>query len=225
MKLLLWIERYNRLKLYHKSCCIFNLLSVAAAVKSYMDGEKVKSKGIICFGDSNTYGFDPRSFLGDRYTPEYRWCDILGKRLGSKVINMGQNGRTVPADSCKSLERAIEENPDCDMLVVMLGTNDILLGQQAEYNAEKMEKLILHLKELSGMNIILAAPPDIVFEDAFGKELKRLSEMYEKLAEKTGCYFCNTAKWNMELCYDGIHLTEKANIEFAERFAEFINGI
>lgn len=35
---------------------------------------------IVCFGDSNTYGYDPRSWLGGRYDVDSRWVDILGKR-------------------------------------------------------------------------------------------------------------------------------------------------
>ena len=30
---------------------------------------------VICFGDSNTYGYDPRSYLGGRYDPDSRWVD------------------------------------------------------------------------------------------------------------------------------------------------------
>ena len=33
---------------------------------------------VICFGDSNTYGYDPRSFLGDRYGPTDRWPGCTG---------------------------------------------------------------------------------------------------------------------------------------------------
>ena len=48
---------------------------------------------IICFGDSNTYGYDPRSYLGGRYNPDSRWVDILAEKTGWTVCNMGQNGR------------------------------------------------------------------------------------------------------------------------------------
>ena len=32
---------------------------------------------IICFGDSNTYGYDPRGYFGGRYDADCRWVDIL----------------------------------------------------------------------------------------------------------------------------------------------------
>ena len=37
---------------------------------------------VICFGDSNTYGYDPRSFLGGRYEADCRWADILAAKTG-----------------------------------------------------------------------------------------------------------------------------------------------
>ena len=39
---------------------------------------------VCCFGDSNTYGYDPRSFLGGRYAAENRWVDILQSKTGWK---------------------------------------------------------------------------------------------------------------------------------------------
>lgn len=51
---------------------------------------------VTCFGDSNTYGYDPRSFLGGRYDPDHRWVDILAAETGWTVYNMGQNGREIP---------------------------------------------------------------------------------------------------------------------------------
>ena len=44
---------------------------------------------IICFGDSNTYGYDPRSYLGDRYDPDSRWVDILATKTVWTVRNLG----------------------------------------------------------------------------------------------------------------------------------------
>ena len=32
---------------------------------------------ILCFGDSNTYGYDPRSYFGGQYLAQHRWVDLL----------------------------------------------------------------------------------------------------------------------------------------------------
>ena len=53
---------------------------------------------VLCFGDSNTYGYDPRGFFGDRYDAEDRWVDLLAKQTGWDVINLGANGREIPRD-------------------------------------------------------------------------------------------------------------------------------
>ena len=44
---------------------------------------------VICFGDSNTYGYDPRSWLGDRYDPQNRWVDILAGKTGWNGFSPG----------------------------------------------------------------------------------------------------------------------------------------
>lgn len=31
---------------------------------------------VICFGDSNTYGYNPRTWLGGRYDANSRWVGI-----------------------------------------------------------------------------------------------------------------------------------------------------
>ena len=52
---------------------------------------------VICFGDSNTYGYDPRSYLGGRYDADSRWVDILAAQTGWTISNIGQNGREIPS--------------------------------------------------------------------------------------------------------------------------------
>ena len=36
---------------------------------------------IICYGDSNTYGYDPCVMAGDRYPKEDRWTGILESEI------------------------------------------------------------------------------------------------------------------------------------------------
>lgn len=40
---------------------------------------------IVCFGDSNTYGYDPRGYFGGQY--DYPWPEILSKNLNRTVLN------------------------------------------------------------------------------------------------------------------------------------------
>ena len=94
---------------------------------------------IVCFGDSNTFGYDARALLDDRYPPEYRWVDILKKRSGWNVINQGLNGREIPPCS-------VNVAADTDLLIIMLGTNDLLQGNDSSTVAKKMERFLCSLQ-------------------------------------------------------------------------------
>lgn len=49
-------------------------------------------KRILCFGDSNTWGFTP--ITGERYPEGVRWTSLLGEYTGAQIIEEGLNGRT-----------------------------------------------------------------------------------------------------------------------------------
>lgn len=95
---------------------------------------------ILCFGDSNTYGYDPRGFFGDRYDAEDRWPDLLARQTGWDVINLGANGREIP-HSHAPLQLLAEYAP-VDIFLVMLGTNDLLQGSTATKAAARMETFL-----------------------------------------------------------------------------------
>ena len=90
---------------------------------------------VICFGDSNTYGYDPRGYFGGRYDADCRWVDILATETGWTISNIGQNGREIPS-------AAPVFPADTDLLIVMLGTNDLLQGRSPEQAAERLERFL-----------------------------------------------------------------------------------
>ena len=73
---------------------------------------------ILCFGDSNTYGYDPRDYLDDRYGAEDRWVDLLAKQTGDEIINAGTNGREIPRSSY--VIQLLDEHAPVDIFLVML---------------------------------------------------------------------------------------------------------
>ena len=90
-------------------------------------------KNILCFGDSNTYGYMP--LTGRRYDEKTRWTGRLQKLLGSvyKVIEEGCNGRTTvfedPYDGwTKGIDYicpCIKSHKPIDIVILMLGSNDL----------------------------------------------------------------------------------------------------
>ena len=108
---------------------------------------------VICYGDSNTFGFDPRSFLGGRYAPDCRWVDILAAETGWNVCNNSMNGQQIP-------KREVSFSKSADLLIIMLGTNDLLQGATAEETARRMGDFLGKLLPDS-QKILLVAPPPL----------------------------------------------------------------
>lgn len=92
-------------------------------------------KRILCFGDSNTWGYVPLSEV-ERFPADVRWPGVMRERLGPdfEVIEEAQNGRTTVFDDpyetiCKNGARhlpvVLESQKPVDLVIVMLGTNDL----------------------------------------------------------------------------------------------------
>ncbi len=176
---------------------------------------------VICYGDSNTYGYDPRSYLGERY--DACWVDILTRKTGWDIVNDGMNGRRIS-------KRPLTVPEDTDLLIIMLGDNDLLNGLSAAETAQRM-KAFLKKTSLPKEKILLIAPPPMKRgEWVPNQELidasKELAAMYQALAEQLGTGFVDAGKWNIPLAYDGVHFTEEDHRLFAERLyaARFAKG-
>ena len=129
---------------------------------------------ILCYGDSNTFGYDPRSFLGDRFdTP---WPEALAVLTGWEVRNNGSCGRRVPAG-----ETVLPKN--VDRILVMLGTNDLLSCEAPRSIAERMEHF---LTGLDRSRTVLIAPPHLcrgewVPDDDLIRRSAELAEEYREI--------------------------------------------
>ena len=170
---------------------------------------------ILCFGDSNTYGYDPRGFFGGRYDAVDRWVDILARQTGHDWIQAGANGRQIPRDPY-----ALREQAPVDIFLVMLGTNDLLQGATAKEAAARMEAFLTILRPQC-YELLLVAPPPMkrgawVPADALVVESIRLGEEYGLLARKLDIPFVDTRDWKIDLAFDGVHFTEAGHHAFAE---------
>ena len=173
---------------------------------------------IICFGDSNTYGYDPRGYFGGRY--DAPWPAILAARTGWNVVNDGMNGREIP-------QTPILFPMDTDLLIIMLGTNDLLQFRTPQAACEKMEHF-LELLTLDRDKILLIAPPPMKFgEWVQNQELiddsVMLGKHYKALAEHLGIRFADAGEWNIPLAYDGVHLSEEGHRAFAKGLIEYLH--
>jgi len=174
---------------------------------------------IICYGDSNTYGYDPRSRYGERYPESVCWVDILRQKTGWNVINEGANGREIPTE-------VVCFPQDTDLLIVMLGTNDLLQLSFPDDAAVRMESFLNHLN-LRKQNILLIAPPVMrpgtwVQDESLVEDSIALTQHYKELSLRCGVRFLNAEEWNIDLCFDGVHFSEEGSRVFAHRLTEYV---
>ena len=89
---------------------------------------------LVCFGDSNTWGYVPGS-EGERFPRDVRWPNQLQRLLGDEwdVIAEGLNGRTATYERADSEGRnglpyllpCLHSHAPVDLVVIFLGTNDV----------------------------------------------------------------------------------------------------
>jgi lysophospholipase L1-like esterase len=88
---------------------------------------------VLCYGDSNTWGYDPAT--GKRFARDVRWPGVLASLLEgeARIVEEGLNGRTTvredPYEPGRSglayLQPCLESHAPIDVVVLMLGTNDL----------------------------------------------------------------------------------------------------
>ncbi len=195
-------------------------------------------KTILCFGDSNTWGFDPESMTGSpypvRHAPDVRWTGVLARELGAgfRVIEEGQNGRTTvhedPVMGGRNgslyLPACLESHKPLDLVVLMLGTNDLksmfgLTPGDIAGGAGMLARMILQseagLRARPPGLLLLCPPatgdmsrvPDLAEKFAGAHERsRRFPQYYEALAASLGCAYLNTQEVVSSSRVDGLHL-------------------
>lgn len=189
----------------------------------------MKKFRILCYGDSNTYGFIPGR--GGRYNCHTRWPGRLQELLGGgyQIIEEGLCGRTTVYEDrtepgrrgLDQIQNAVEKNSPLDLLIIMLGSNDckVQFGASATEIAEGLRQVMEKAKEggAGDFRVLLVAPAvmtERIMHSGFGEEFdqrsievsKELAGVYEALAKKCGCDFLDGTKVTQVSGIDGLHL-------------------
>lgn len=178
---------------------------------------------ILCFGDSNTYGYDPRSYFGEPYSEP--WPEIFSQKSGHQVFNAGQNGREIPHTSwqLQQFEAVLSCWGTFDRMTIMLGGNDLLQNQDftAEDVGARMESFLTYLlQRFAPSSLMLIAPVPMVKgawvqEEYLLRESFRLCDVYSDLADRLGIPFADSRKWDIEKVFDGVHFSANGHRTFA----------
>lgn len=178
-------------------------------------------KRILCLGDSNTFGYDPRSCFGSRYPATVRWTGRL-KSAGWDVIDCGDNGLSIPGKKdFPELSERIRTRLPLDVVTVMLGSNDLLEGASPAETGLRMEALLRCIAESAGgAQVILIAPPPMergtwVSDKKLIDQSVELCAVYRRLADRLGVTFADAGEWDVALTYDGVHFLPEGHAAFA----------
>ncbi|WOD09012.1 SGNH/GDSL hydrolase family protein [Marinomonas sp. GJ51-6] len=199
---------------------------------------------ILCYGDSLTWGSIPN---GGRYPKHLRWPSMLNDLLGHRheVINFGLPDRTTlwndpfleGRNGLAYLQAALETFGPVDILILMLGTND--LKRHFNVGAYEASKGIEKLIERSRMpnshgfpspTLVVVAPPNILspmgslaanFDGAIEKS-QHFHQHYQDMAIHNNCLFLNSAGILQPSEVDGVHLDSSANEQLARALFDLI---
>ncbi len=192
---------------------------------------------IVCFGDSNTYGQSPVD--GSRYSEDIRWTGLLDKLLGEKfeVVNEGKSGRTIAFDDpyiegCNGMADivpCINANKPLELLVIMLGTNDlkVYFGATPQSIAGNLLEMCRLARENTDAKLLLVSPmllgDQIEFSPLhleFGREQVdysfELAPQIERVAQEMGAEFIDLAVVAMSSDVDCLHLMPEEHAKIAQ---------
>jgi lysophospholipase L1-like esterase len=193
-------------------------------------------KTILCYGDSITSGYDPAQ--GARLAYEDRWPSALEAGLGGKarVIAEGLGGRTTVHDDwyadadrngARVLPTLLSSHGPLDMVVIMLGTNDLKpfhgrTALEASYGIRRLIHIVrghaFAERWPAEPKIIIVSPPLLCetkvhpemmvhFGEATAVEAsKGFAEMYKRRADEEGTGFFDAASVAKADPADGVHL-------------------
>lgn len=194
---------------------------------------------VLCFGDSNTHGTCAMRFAGDRQRlpKDMRWPSCMAEGLGPDwdVVAEGHPGRTAVFDdpiegSHKNGQAALpvllETHRPIDLVIVMLGTNDLKarFNQSAHDIALGVQRLVRDIAACdsgpdgSAPQVLVAAPAVVRETGALaatfaGAEAKSalVPDLLATVAEQQGVYFTDVNAVAQVDPVDGIHLTAEAH--------------
>ena len=191
---------------------------------------------ILCFGDSNTHGTKPLpgQDLIDRHGSDVRWPGVTARLLGDgfRIIEEGLPGRTTVHDDpiegahmngLTALPMLVGSHSPLDMVVLMLGTNDLKcrFAVSAGDIAASIERLVGTLRYLCTApgrtvpKILVVAPPPIVETELFAEKFaggvaksRKLGTFIRRSAERLGTAFLDAADHIEVSPVDGLHYDE-----------------
>ena len=205
-----------------------------------------EAKRILVFGDSNTWGWIPveRGYPTTRHAKDQRWPGVAQAELGSgyEIVEEGLSGRTtnladptVPElagaglNGGAYLPAAVASHLPLDLVVIMLGTNDLQarFDRTPDQVADGLRSLIESVRAMDGAawteyaapKVLVVAPPPLVATERFPSDVfaggidksRALSARYREIAAAAGAEFLDAGAVTRTDGVDGLHLSADAH--------------
>jgi lysophospholipase L1-like esterase len=180
---------------------------------------------ILCYGDSNTWGFSPID--GSRFPGVLRRC--LGE--GFAVIEDGLNGRTLgtfgmegePLNGSEHLITLLRAIGSLDLLILYLGINDLFVDPHipSATLVEELEDAVDNIgKVREGLSVLVMAPlpvnvgreDDLYYHEQIEKSFE-LIDAFGHAAARKGCHFLDPSQVISASRRDGVHIEAEEHIK------------
>ena len=206
-------------------------------------------RNILCYGDSNTYGYSVEEPRGQRYPRSVRWPGVLQNALGNDwhVLEEGLNGRTTVHDDLiegiwrngrTPLLAILHSHEPLDWVVIKLGTNDLKtrFHKDPREIALSVGVLVNDVKQAKvghdgkSPNILIIAPAPILAEceipfPAFNGQAEisqGFAEAYAAVAQEQQVHFLDAGALISSSPVDGIHLSSHSHGVLGKAVADYV---
>lgn len=202
-------------------------------------------KRILCFGDSNTFGYNPETC--GRYDKNTRWTGLLSKLLPDcEIIEQGMNNRTgffKNPDGLKFcggeyLSIYLQNYRNLDVCIISLGTNDAQFFYKLDEDVTQkgVQNLIDSVREVNKKTKIIIVPPVRIKENILNgifimqfdlksvEKTEKTFPIYERVAKENGCLYFDFNEFVTPSEKDGLHYSKDSHKIIAQKLAEFIKN-
>jgi lysophospholipase L1-like esterase len=218
-------------------------------------------KRVMVFGDSNAWGWIPQETIvpTTRYDAATRWPGVMADTLGEGfvVIEESLSARTAATDDpslglggaglngLEYLPAALATNMPLDLVIIMLGTNDVKpgFGQSPLDISLDILQLASEVQKSSGVatayapaKVLIVAPPPLgqiadvdwlqaMFPDDSVRKSTELAGVLGPLATAAGFAFLDAATVARIDGIDGVHMSAEQHAAIGKAVAASVTAV
>lgn len=215
-----------------------------------IDSDETPKKHILCYGDSNTWGYEPGS-EDVRMPSNVRWPGVVSKllRTSYRITEEGLCGRTtiwddpsspfIERNGLRMLGAVLDSHKPIDLVIVFLGTNDLKTRYSATATdiANGVELLARTASNADfgpgngcAPDVLAVCPPSIwEVVDKYGAIFKggreksyEMRDAFRAMSKRTGVPLFYAEDFVASDTADGIHLSRQSHGVLGQEIAKWI---